>query len=315
MLASHGVPIPPLGRGRAIPKDENHVRSGCRVRNTTAQNIHFVKPPPITNAVEPSCRSAIPASTRETNAADGASRRSNEMTSFSSCGVCIVPLSRFAFNVEVLAGSPAALSEFGLPARYGLSFRLSHPAGSVGDPKLDEPGNTGDRQQCGSGKEPATKAAPGQPGHDRTQHSTTSSDRCDHVTYPVDEVQECAFRLRSGLSLNRNVGRRSGPQILRPQKLPDYYKRKSNQCDDSFASCFGLKSHRLYPPFCSSFVCARTSAANDETRGESRAKRKCCQTRANYWIREGSGRSRRRTTKHRNADVPYREARCFEIAR
>src|SRR5579872_3600715 len=128
MLASHGVPIPPLGRGRAIPKDENHVRSGCRVRNTTAQNIHFVKPPPITNAVEPSCRSAMPASTRETNAADGASRRSNEMTSFNSCGVCIVLLSSFAFHVEVLAGSPADVrSEFGLPARYVFEFSSKSP--------------------------------------------------------------------------------------------------------------------------------------------------------------------------------------------
>src|SRR5579863_10495401 len=138
MLASQGVLIPPLGRGRAIPKDENHVRRGCRVRNTTAQNIHFVKPPPITNAVEPSCRSAMPASTRETNAADGASRRSNEMTSFSSCGVSIVSLSKLS---SMLRFWQAALSPSGASADYlpimVLSFRLSHSAGSVYDPELD----------------------------------------------------------------------------------------------------------------------------------------------------------------------------------
>src|SRR5579872_2329229 len=100
MVASQGVLMPPLGSGRAIPKDENQVSNGCRVRNTTAQNIHFVKPPPMTNAVEPSCRKATPASTRETNAADGASKRSNEMTSFSSCGVCIVSLSKLVFALR-----------------------------------------------------------------------------------------------------------------------------------------------------------------------------------------------------------------------
>src|SRR5215471_20809653 len=101
MLESHGVLMPPPGSGSAIPNDENHVNSGCIVRKTTAQNIHLVKPPPMTNAVEPSCRRAMPASTSETNAADGASRSSNKMTSFSSCGVGIVSLSKSRFALKV----------------------------------------------------------------------------------------------------------------------------------------------------------------------------------------------------------------------
>src|SRR5581483_8083444 len=93
MLESHEVLIPPLGKGKAIPNDENQVKSGCRVRNTTAQNIHLVKLPPIANAAVPSCRKAIPASTSDSKAADGASRSSREITSFSNCGVGI------AFNL------------------------------------------------------------------------------------------------------------------------------------------------------------------------------------------------------------------------
>src|SRR5207244_1755402 len=65
MLASHGVLIPPPGRGILIPNEENQVSSGCSVRNTTAQNIHFVKPPPMANTVPPSRRRVTPASTAE----------------------------------------------------------------------------------------------------------------------------------------------------------------------------------------------------------------------------------------------------------
>src|ERR1051326_6982135 len=93
MLESHGVLIPPLGKGKAIPNDENQVKSGCRVRNTTAQNIHLVNVPPIASAAVPSCRKAIPASTIDSRAADGASRSSKEMTSFRSCGMGIAFIS------------------------------------------------------------------------------------------------------------------------------------------------------------------------------------------------------------------------------
>src|SRR2546425_13321307 len=89
MLASHGVLIPSPGKGILIPNEENQVNRGCRVRNTTAQNIHFVKPPPMANTVPPSRRRVTPASTSETSAADGASNSKSEMTSLSSCGVGI----------------------------------------------------------------------------------------------------------------------------------------------------------------------------------------------------------------------------------
>src|SRR6266568_3523125 len=118
MLASHGVLIPPPGRGILIPNEENQVSSGCSVRNTTAQNIHFVKPPPIANTVPPSRRRVTPASTSETRAADGASNSKSEMTSLSSCGVGIC-LSLERANSLKFCRQPSAtlIRSVRLPAR------------------------------------------------------------------------------------------------------------------------------------------------------------------------------------------------------
>src|SRR6266496_2151662 len=117
MLASHGVLMPPPGRGILIPNEENHVSSGCSVRNTTAQNIHFVKPPPMANTVPPSRRKVTPASTSETRAADGASKSRSEMTSFSSCGVGIGLSFERAISVEFCRQpSCAVIRPVGLPA-------------------------------------------------------------------------------------------------------------------------------------------------------------------------------------------------------
>src|SRR5437870_4764977 len=88
--ASHEVLMPPPGSGTATPNELNQIKSGCKVRNTTHQNIHFEKPPPRTNVIPPpSLRKLIPPSTRQTTAAAGASRSSTLMMSFKSCGVGI----------------------------------------------------------------------------------------------------------------------------------------------------------------------------------------------------------------------------------
>src|ERR1700752_5002347 len=51
---SHEVSIPPAGNGVATPNELNHPTRGTSVANTTTQNIHFVKPPPMRNVVPPS---------------------------------------------------------------------------------------------------------------------------------------------------------------------------------------------------------------------------------------------------------------------
>src|SRR6266852_1420048 len=125
MLASHGVLIPPPGGGILIPNEENQVSSGCSVRNTTAQNIHFVKPPPMANTVPPSRRRVTPASTSETRAADGASRSKTEMMSLSSCGVGICVSLERAISVKFCRQpSPALIRSVGLPAHQNVRVGL-----------------------------------------------------------------------------------------------------------------------------------------------------------------------------------------------
>src|SRR5262249_3003670 len=84
-------PIPPDGRGTFTPNDVNQLKSGCRVRKTTAQNIHFVNTPPIAKVIVPSRRRLTPANTSDSSAAEGASSSRTEITSFNSCGVPICP--------------------------------------------------------------------------------------------------------------------------------------------------------------------------------------------------------------------------------
>src|SRR5437879_13893577 len=95
-LASHSVAMPlgeteGRGRGTATPNEVNQLRSGCSVRKTTAQNIHFVNPPPIANVIVAARRRLTPASTSDSIAADGAGSSSAETTSSCKCEVVMRP--------------------------------------------------------------------------------------------------------------------------------------------------------------------------------------------------------------------------------
>src|SRR5271169_1083870 len=76
----------------------------------TAQNIHLVKPPPMANVIVPSRRRLTPASTRDSRAADGASKSRTEIMSLSSCGVAICPIPHLETYMQKkhpgFAGSP-----------------------------------------------------------------------------------------------------------------------------------------------------------------------------------------------------------------
>jgi hypothetical protein len=43
------------------------------------------------------------------------------------------------------------------------------------------------------------------PRNNGAKHRPAGADRCDYVADPVNEVQEAAFRLCAGLSLNRRI--------------------------------------------------------------------------------------------------------------
>src|SRR5258708_35762211 len=66
--ASQGVPIPPPGSATPTPNVLNQPRSDWRVAKTTAQNIHFVKHPPIMKELHTSRPRLIPANTSESRA-------------------------------------------------------------------------------------------------------------------------------------------------------------------------------------------------------------------------------------------------------
>ena len=80
-----------MAEAQPRPNEVNQLSSGWKVRKTTAQNIHFVNPPPIAKVIVPSRRRLTPASTSDSKAADGASSSRTEITSLSSCGVAIRP--------------------------------------------------------------------------------------------------------------------------------------------------------------------------------------------------------------------------------
>src|SRR5215469_2887190 len=96
-FASQLVAIPLDGSGTATPNAVNQLSSGCKVRKTTAQNIHFVNPPPIAKVIVPSRRRLTPASTNDSSAAEGANSKRTEITSFKSCGV---PICRYSRELE-----------------------------------------------------------------------------------------------------------------------------------------------------------------------------------------------------------------------
>ena len=92
--------MPPLGNGTGTPNEVNQLKRGCSVRNMTAQNIHLVNPPPMANVIVPSRRKLTPAITRDSSAADGASKSRTEIMSLSSCGVAIFPIPQLGTYIE-----------------------------------------------------------------------------------------------------------------------------------------------------------------------------------------------------------------------
>src|SRR5208283_916853 len=129
-LASHPVEIPPLGSGTGTPNEVNQLSSGWSVRNTTAQNIHLVNPPPMANVIVPSRRRLTPAITRDSSAADGASKSRTEIMSLSSCGVAICPIPQIGTYIEKKHSGyrqPASLfSRCGLPGCFAVLYSWTH---------------------------------------------------------------------------------------------------------------------------------------------------------------------------------------------
>src|SRR5208282_1501692 len=153
-VASHEVLIPPPGSGTPTPNELNQPSNGCRVRNTIAQNIHFVKLPPMTKLIPPpSRRRLMPANTRLRQAADGASSNKTFTMSFKSWGVAtVLNLHSKNGSGHGKCGRQLNLADFELPALFTSGILtcllLSNTSCSVRDPVLDQSSHPGDREQC-----------------------------------------------------------------------------------------------------------------------------------------------------------------------
>src|SRR5450759_4185812 len=136
----HPLPMPPPGSGAPTPQKANHPNTCGRVIITMAQNIHFENPPPPTeNEVVPSRRSAIPARTSATREAGAASASRNRIASSKSCGTAIPlpPVWKLGGPVPHETGQPTWLL-------YRDNRTSRNAAATLGDPELDQPGDTGD---------------------------------------------------------------------------------------------------------------------------------------------------------------------------
>src|SRR5438552_4019917 len=132
--------MPPPGSGAPTPQKANHPNTCGRVIITMAQNIHLENPPPPTeNEVVPSRRSAIPARTSATREAGAASASRNRIASSTSCGTGI----RYSCLEARRAGSPRKPAAY-LVAVYRGDRALGNAAAALGDPELDQPGDTRD---------------------------------------------------------------------------------------------------------------------------------------------------------------------------
>jgi hypothetical protein len=211
------------------------------------QSIHFGEATPSTNVIPPpSLRKLIPPSTKQITAAAGASRSSTLMMSFKSRGVGIG-----SSNPRGLFRQAAGTPGCGVPtacrvSRIRLLVLLGNTSCAVGDPKLDQAGHAGDTQQRSCGEQPSSKTSAREPGYDGPYHSAPCSDRRDDVAYPVDEVQEGAFRLRPGFTLARprsSAGRSPGSG-------PTHRARARFRAAPEPASSTALTSFAQKPPFC-----------------------------------------------------------------
>src|SRR5213594_2675698 len=225
--SSQVVPMAPAFKGTGNPKKLNHRSSWGSVIRITHHRIHFVKPPPIANVVPPSNRKATPARTRQTSAIAGRSWTRRRTMSAKICGV-------------------GMLTSRG---RRSQILRLRNSADALQNPELEQARYTGDRQQHRRSKQPPAEGSPGHKRDNRAKHGAAGSNRRDDVADPVDEIKKRSFRLRSCLSLNRNIELRGCPQSLRPQKrrATDHAHEHQRQSNSRPIP----NPVHLYPPFLS----------------------------------------------------------------
>ncbi len=102
-----------------------------------------------------------------------------------------------------------------LPIRPTIVICASGNTGAaLRDPKLQQSGQTGHGQESQSCPNPAEVTSTAGIRDDSADHGDAGPHWSDDIANPVNEVQERAFRLRPGLTLDRNVDLRRSAKIL-----------------------------------------------------------------------------------------------------
>src|ERR1017187_6803874 len=100
------------------------------------------------------------------------------------------------------------------PLAHRRDGTLRNAAGTLRDPVLQQPCQTRHGQESQCGADPADVASPAGIRDNSPDHRYAGAHGRDDVANPVNEIQERAFRLRPGLTLNRYVWLRSSAEIL-----------------------------------------------------------------------------------------------------
>src|SRR5580658_7009860 len=168
--------MPPFGSEAGTPNEGNQLMSCGSVRNTTAQNIHFAKFPPISASGMDPWRRLRPANTRQIIAADGARSSINCMKSDISCGGAI-------FNSERKKGQAPSL-----PAAPARNVGLSDSSGALGNPILQQSGDTRDHQESDCREHPLGESTAHGKCSNGHECCAAGADGRDYVANPVDQV-------------------------------------------------------------------------------------------------------------------------------
>src|SRR5581483_3664895 len=91
---------------------------------------------------------------------------------------------------------------------------LGNAARALLDPELQQSGQTGFGQKSKCRTDPTDVAAPAGIGDNSADHGNARAHGSDDVANPVNEVEERAFRLRPGLTLDRDICLRRGAKVL-----------------------------------------------------------------------------------------------------
>src|ERR1700679_621824 len=140
-------------------------------------------------------------------------------------------------------------------------FRSARPASrsatnsatgaALRDPKLQQSGQPGHGQESQSRPDPADVTSTAGIRDDSTDHRDAGPHWSDDVANPVNEVQERAFRLRPGLTLDRNVDLRRSAKILSESHGLAHHQKADCQHRGCYTNVlhFSVDLHRDSAPY------------------------------------------------------------------